>query len=391
MVQVRDLMKLPALKGVELVAGAGGDSRKVEHVTVMEVPDIKQWLKGNDLLITSFYSVRKSEEAQCRLIRELSDTCCCVAVKTGKYVDCISERVKRTADECGLPVFEIPFHIAYIDIIVSVMNLIFEDRGNSEILAKYVKDIIYENYSDEIMMTERGQLLGLDVRKDFFVAVTVFFRRDYSAPEQEKQSLRFLCQRLSKYLSGSVSVKQCCKIPFSEGHLLLLVGETQEMLSHHVRNGITESRIMERWEAGADKLCCAVGPVRKGIGGIRDSYRACFQAMNVGKILYPDQFLFFYERIRNFCALEDLLAEDRGQVFTGILKAVQGYELVNTLAVYYECGASLDKTAERMFTHKNTVKYRLNRLQEQTGLDLKNPGDNFQLYLAVLAMKMGKQ
>ena len=134
MVQVRDLMKLPALKGVELVAGAGGDSRKVEHVTVMEVPDIKQWLKGNDLLITSFYSVRKSEEAQCRLIRELSDTCCCVAVKTGKYVDCISERVKRTADECGLPVFEIPFHIAYIDIIVSVMNLIFEDRGNSEIL-----------------------------------------------------------------------------------------------------------------------------------------------------------------------------------------------------------------------------------------------------------------
>lgn len=41
-----------------------------------------------------------------------------------------------------------------------------------------------------------------------------------------------------------------------------------------------------------------------------------------------------------------------------------------------------------MHTHRNTIKYRLHRLQELTGLDLKNPKDNFKLYLAVLARKL---
>ena len=68
MAKVSDLLKLPALRGAKVVAGCSRLDRKVEYVTVMEVPDIKRWLKGNDFLITSFYSVRKSEEEQCRLI-----------------------------------------------------------------------------------------------------------------------------------------------------------------------------------------------------------------------------------------------------------------------------------------------------------------------------------
>ena len=42
------------MRGVRVVAGEEGLFRKVEHVTVMEVPEIKRWLKGNDFLITSF-------------------------------------------------------------------------------------------------------------------------------------------------------------------------------------------------------------------------------------------------------------------------------------------------------------------------------------------------
>ena len=64
MAKVSDVLKLSVMRGVRVVAGEEGLFRKVEHVTVMEVPEIKRWLKGNDFLITSFYSVRKSEEDQ---------------------------------------------------------------------------------------------------------------------------------------------------------------------------------------------------------------------------------------------------------------------------------------------------------------------------------------
>ena len=71
-----------------------------------------------------------------------------------------------------------------------------------------------------------------------------------------------------------------------------------------------------------------------------------------------------------------------------VLGAVKNQELLDTLVMYYECGANMERVSDRMYTHKNTVKYRLNRLQELTGLDLRNPDDNFRLYLAVLALKM---
>lgn len=128
MAKVSDLLRLPAFRGIHVLSGENGLQRKVEHVTVMEVPDIKRWLKGNDFLITSFYSVRKSEEAQCRLIEDLADTCCCVAVKTGQYVNVISERVKETADRCSLPLLEIPFKTPYIDLLMNVMNLILKRK-----------------------------------------------------------------------------------------------------------------------------------------------------------------------------------------------------------------------------------------------------------------------
>ena len=112
MAKVRDLLSLPVFKDVQVLAGKSGLDRNVEHITVMEVPDIKRWLKGNDFLITSFYSVRKGIEEQCRLIEELADTCCCVAVKIGQYVDKIPEEVKRKADQCNLPLLEIPFHLS---------------------------------------------------------------------------------------------------------------------------------------------------------------------------------------------------------------------------------------------------------------------------------------
>ena len=51
MVNVKDLLSLPVFKNVQVLAGKSGLDRNVEHVTVMEVPDIKRWLKGNDFLL----------------------------------------------------------------------------------------------------------------------------------------------------------------------------------------------------------------------------------------------------------------------------------------------------------------------------------------------------
>lgn len=220
-------------------------------------------VKGNDFLITSFYSVRRSEEEQCALIREVADICCCIAVKTGPYVACISERVREEADEVGLPILELPEALPYIDIIVNVMNLIFEEEGNSAILEKYVKDILYENYSDRVLMAERGRLFGMDVEHDWFAAVVINFRKMVMPDEQDWKGIRFLARAVLGLFRERTEITECIRIPLKKGYLLLAEGETEDKVRMVLADLFTEEKIPGTLgcRGGPDRLC---GPDRSG-------------------------------------------------------------------------------------------------------------------------------
>ena len=60
-------------------------------------------------------------------------------------------------------------------------------------------------------------------------------------------------------------------------------------------------------------------------------------------------------------------------------------ELVHTLTQYLEHGGNYDATAAVLSVHKSTLKYRLQRIRELTGLDLNDPDVHFNLQLATRA------
>lgn len=62
------------------------------------------------------------------------------------------------------------------------------------------------------------------------------------------------------------------------------------------------------------------------------------------------------------------------------------YELVETLSRYLECGGSYAETADALFIHRSTLKYRLQRIREIAGLNLNDPDTRFNLQLATRAL-----
>ena len=57
-------------------------------------------------------------------------------------------------------------------------------------------------------------------------------------------------------------------------------------------------------------------------------------------------------------------------------------DLVRTLLAYFAAGGNAREAAERMFLHRNSMLYRLERIPRRTGLDLKAPG-------VALALQLG--
>ena len=68
----------------------------------------------------------------------------------------------------------------------------------------------------------------------------------------------------------------------------------------------------------------------------------------------------------------------------------RGSDLLKTLSVYFDTGANASETADRLFLHRNSLLYRLERIQELTGLDLKEPDARLALQLGLLAIREGE-
>jgi purine catabolism regulator len=69
----------------------------------------------------------------------------------------------------------------------------------------------------------------------------------------------------------------------------------------------------------------------------------------------------------------------------------RGSDLVRTLKTYFATGMNASVAADRLFLHRNSMIYRLERIQTLTGLDLKDDRVALALQLGLLACEMGDQ
>jgi len=68
--------------------------------------------------------------------------------------------------------------------------------------------------------------------------------------------------------------------------------------------------------------------------------------------------------------------------------ARHGSELVSSLAAFLESGGRWQETAQDLHVHINTLRHRMHRVEEMTGLRLARTVDRVDLYLAVRALDL---
>jgi DNA-binding PucR family transcriptional regulator len=68
----------------------------------------------------------------------------------------------------------------------------------------------------------------------------------------------------------------------------------------------------------------------------------------------------------------------------------RGSDLVKTLRTYFAAGANASEAADRLFLHRNSMTYRLERISKLTGLDLRDPGVALALRLGLLSLQRGE-
>jgi sugar diacid utilization regulator len=88
--------------------------------------------------------------------------------------------------------------------------------------------------------------------------------------------------------------------------------------------------------------------------------------------------------------LEELAGSPDLWPFRGLISPLEVYDrehnsdLTHTLRVFFAANANASEAADRLFLHRNSLAYRLARVQELTGLDLKDHRARLALQLGLL-------
>lgn len=71
--KVKDLLTMPALTGMNIIAGETGNERKVQTVNMMDAPDIINFLKPNEFLVTTAYHVKDNPHLLSSLVEAMAN------------------------------------------------------------------------------------------------------------------------------------------------------------------------------------------------------------------------------------------------------------------------------------------------------------------------------
>lgn len=141
---------------------------QVTHVTIMEGPDLYEWVTGGEFVLTTFYAFSRNPELQDYAFERLAQRISAIGIKTHRFIDEIPDSILAIADKYGLPVFEVKTEVKFRELVATINLEIQNYQTNMliEVEQHYQKLIKASLSSDDI--NNLLNVLGNQIRMDCF-------------------------------------------------------------------------------------------------------------------------------------------------------------------------------------------------------------------------------
>ena len=146
-------------------------------------------------------------------------------------------------------------------------------------------------------------------------------------------------------------------------------------------------------EETAHQMTIGIGRSRHTIEELRESYMEARRAIEVGRIFKPEESIFLYTRLileRFLMELpQDISAYYHGLLFNRKNQRLFNEEMLYTIDMFFKKDLNLSDTARQLYIHRNTLVYRLDKVQKQIGLDLRSFEDAVTFKILMELKKVG--
>ena len=144
-------------------------------------------------------------------------------------------------------------------------------------------------------------------------------------------------------------------------------------------------------ELGTSALI-GIGDTKYSLSKLHEALLEAKKAISIGRTFHPKGQIFNYPKmvLERFLAdiPEDTAAMFHQTLFNRRTTKIFSEEMLNTIETFFDNSLNLSETARQLYIHRNTLVYRLDKIQKTVGLDLRAFDDAVTFKLLML---MGKQ
>ena len=366
---------------MEFIAGKRGWSNSISWVLMMEDTAIIRNFAGKELAVTTGLGF-DTEEKLLGLARKL--VVCHASgliINTGEYIHELPQSLCDYCDENDLPLMTVPWEVYLSEMIKDLSIRIFLQGTTDEEITRALIHAIEEPDNQE---NYRKVLLPyLDIDGEFQVVLFTTGGLD----EMDTVERKRLGYRLQIYLEN---ITHNGSFFYYDANFVLIMNDVSRKDFDEIVEGM-----ISRTKRRMPEVHISVGAGSKvvDIANLRTAYQRAKAAVNMAQHMNRDMVHFDEMGIyRLLYSVSDkaILKEMSENLLQPLLTydAKHNSNYVEVLEKYLEYNGSIQAVAEAMYTHRNTIIYRVANIKKLLGTELDTTDERFQYQMAYYIRNM---
>ena len=373
MITVRKALYYDVCTNFRLVSGENGLNNRISVVGFFEWEDgeklITSFIQGTFVLTTLSMFQGDIQKAERSLRLMMNNGVSGIAIKDIFFQD-ISDELKQYANARHIPIFF--FSETYINKIIYVLQNAVEDDRKYSTVGRMLAALIKEPLTDAQQEQRLGEI-NPHLRSE---KMTVFFFSDEREIQDSEDDLMkryepyiFQLEMLMRTIPGYENIVYSIA-NYQRGFFLLFHETKEDPLQAKEFMRLLRRRISDMEELSPLFIGVCEGDTEASAG--KKLQNAIFA--NVRGILNHQKFCFFSEIGFDYVIFDNLESEAAKKYYEDTCAIIREAEtnhtpFFETLLAYVQSNGNADVTAEKLHQHRNTVRYRIEKMRKLLGND----------------------
>ncbi len=381
-----ELLQLKEMSLAKYSAGGSGDYRIIVWYALSEIMDYRTSDYDRKIIFVAGVGMKEYEKELLEIVQHaIANNAAGIVVEIGPYIPQVPKEVAELANAQNFPVITLPFDVKISSVTYALTKLFYSKNNYFQGMQLIASQILSGEIRDGSESISKAEFYGYNQELSYVIAVA----KSDGADSFDELNELFL-SIIEKFRQNSVTNW----LAKEDTRRIVFFFPIKNSQKENVRDAILKifpSCTGKNYSVG-------VSSKFNSFSEAEQCFREACEALNMIKNCNKCNEIRFFEDTGIYRILSDFsekgMLED---IANRILEPLIAYDrdnntkLVNTLGVFLDSNCNYTITADEINAHRNTVKYRIERIREMLEVDFSDYNQCFNLRMAYKIRKYCKK